>query len=511
MSEINGFPDSWERVPIREIAKINFRDPKIRDLEDNLNVSFLPMSAVDAKDGIITDRHTRLLGKVRKGYTPFTERDVLFAKITPCMENGKAAIATGLENGLGFGSTEFHTFHIIENVLPEWIYHYIRQQSFRVAAKANFKGTAGQLRVPKKFLEDYLLPLPPLSEQERIIKKIEELFTQLDAGLAELQEAKAQLERYRQSLLKAAVTGELTREWREAHQDELEPAEKLLERILAERRAKWEEKEWAKLIEKARKKITQAERKAAGLPSKISDLNPIDWESIDKDVYQKYLPKDEKWKEKYPSVPSPESNGNFDIPINWTVTKIENLATNIQYGYTESASDEKIGPKFLRITDIQEGSVDWRSVPYCEIKEDDYRKYKLKRNDIVFARTGATTGKHFLISDPHDAVFASYLIRLQLNSLVDSKYISHFFLSPYYWSQILNVRKGSAQPGVNATLLSKLEIPLPPKEEQTRITQIADRKLSVADEIENEINYAIQYSERLRQSILKQAFEGKLV
>jgi type I restriction enzyme S subunit len=132
-------------------------------------------------------------------------------------------------------------------------------------------------------LRELEIPLPPLPEQKRIVAKIEELFTQLDAGVAELQAAKAQLQRYRQAVLKAAVEGDLTREWRAAHMGRGDPpgrpyetAEELLSRILSERREKWEAEQWEKEIERAQKKTAQAKRKATGKPARISDLTPDD-------------------------------------------------------------------------------------------------------------------------------------------------------------------------------------------------------------------------------------------
>jgi type I restriction enzyme, S subunit len=111
------------------------------------------MPAVDAEKGAITKPEARPFGKVRKGYTSFREDDVIMAKITPCMENGKAAIARALHNGLGFGSTEFHVFRSNGAILPDFLYHFIRQESFRKAAEHEMTGSVGQKRVPASFLD----------------------------------------------------------------------------------------------------------------------------------------------------------------------------------------------------------------------------------------------------------------------------------------------------------------------------------------------------------------------
>jgi type I restriction enzyme S subunit len=130
----------------------------------------------------------------------------------------------------------------------------------------------------------------------------------------------------------------------------------------------------------------------------------------------------------------------------------------------------------LRITDIQNGDVNWDTVPGCDCTAEDLRKHALRPGDILFARTGATTGKTFLISScPENAVFASYLIRVRLSEAAWPAYVAHYLDSPGYWSQITSTSNGTAQPGVNASKLASLKIPLPPVSEQKRIAAILDK------------------------------------
>lgn len=152
-----------------DICEINPRLPRDHGLEDDSDVSFVPMAAVSEVSGTIESATLRRYAEVKKGYTSFSDGDVLFAKITPCMENGKAALAAGLAGGRGFGSTEFHVLRSRGSVLPEWIYYFVRRETFRREAKRNFTGTAGQQRVPTSFLEEALIPVPPLDEQRRIV------------------------------------------------------------------------------------------------------------------------------------------------------------------------------------------------------------------------------------------------------------------------------------------------------------------------------------------------------
>src|SRR5205823_7854142 len=153
-------PQGWASASLSEIADINLRHP--RDLDDGLMVSFASMPALSESGPEFRELRERPLREVRKGFTHFADGDVLFAKITPCMENGKAAVATGLGNGLGCGTTELHVFRPLGGIDPFFIYHFIHQPSFRRAAEANFTGSAGQLRVPVAFVENAEVPIPPL-------------------------------------------------------------------------------------------------------------------------------------------------------------------------------------------------------------------------------------------------------------------------------------------------------------------------------------------------------------
>ncbi len=307
------------------------------------------------------------------------------------------------------------------------------------------------------------IPLAPFPEQRRIVAEIETHFTRLDAGVAALERARANLRRYKASVLKAAYEGRLVpteASLARAEGRNYEPAGRLLARILAERRARWETEH----------------------PGK-------------------------RYKE--PVLPDMESLP--ELPEGWMWASIVQLAENIQYGYTESAKHAPVGPKFLRITDIQDGRVNWDAVPYCECPEEKHAKYQLGPSDIVFARTGATTGKSYLITHCPNAVFASYLIRLQMNKSLNVKYLALFLDSPLYWPQIMTVKKGSAQPGVNATILATLHVPLPPHAEQRRIVAEVERRLSVVAALEAAVAAALVRARRLRQTVLKQAFEGRLL
>lgn len=176
----------WQSVKLKEVCELNPRRPAISRSDASLT-TFVPMPAVAESGAGITKPQLRPFREVRKGYTYFGEGDVLFAKITPCMENGKHAIARGLTDGIGFGSTEFHVLHTGPRVISEWIHFFVLQPWVVENATAHFTGAVGQQRVPQAYLAELDLPLPPLAEQRRIAAR-------LRGQLAEVAQARAAIE-----------------------------------------------------------------------------------------------------------------------------------------------------------------------------------------------------------------------------------------------------------------------------------------------------------------------------
>lgn len=206
-------PQGWATASLSQVAELNPRHPK--DLDDSLPISFARMAALSETKPEFDSLEERTLGEVRKGFTHFADGDVLFAKITPCMENGKGAVARGLRNKLGCGTTELHVIRPLADISPEYIYRFLAQDRVRRAAKENFTGAVGQARVPTSFIEELELPLAPLDEQRRIVAKLEKLLDKVDACHQRLVKIPVLLKRFRQSVLAAACSGRLTADWRE--------------------------------------------------------------------------------------------------------------------------------------------------------------------------------------------------------------------------------------------------------------------------------------------------------
>lgn len=316
---------------------------------------------------------------------------------------GAVALASTTEDGM-FGSTRFPTFRVDESRChPLYLLNYFKTKEGREQLIKISPGSAGRNRVLSlKRLPEVFIPLPPLSEQRRIVAKIEEIASKIE---------KAQ----------------------ELRRQSLEEAESLF---------------------------------------------------------------------------ASASKAAFKKQPSWTEARVSDFCEHPQYGYTASATMESIGPRLLRITDIQNGQVNWDTVPFCQCPNP--KPYLLQKNDLLFARTGATTGKSFLIRERPEAVFASYLIRLRVKQLVIVEYLYKYFQTPLYWTQIIGEKKGTGQPNVNGKKLANILVPIAPPQEQNRIVTYLDNLQSKVDELKRFQAETQKELDALIPSILDKAFKGEL-
>ncbi|MCI6473881.1 MAG: restriction endonuclease subunit S, partial [Bacteroidales bacterium] len=205
----------------------------------------------------------------------------------------------------------------------------------------------------------------------------------------------------------------------------------------------------------------------------------------------------------------------FEIPQGWEWTRWGNLSFSIQYGYNAPAEDTG-DIRMVRISDIQKGNVLWATVPFCRICQNEIDTYLLKKNDILFARTGGTVGKSFLVNEvPYPSIYAGYLIRTRYSNMLSAQYMKYFMESELYWEQLRNGTIATAQPNCNGRTLAKMFLPVPPYNEQIRITDKLNnvlehvRKYGVSQDRLNKLN--IQILDLLKKSILQEAIQGRLV
>ena len=200
------------------------------------------------------------------------------------------------------------------------------------------------------------------------------------------------------------------------------------------------------------------------------------------------------------------------MPGNWCWVKVADISSVIVYGVSESAKSEGKF-KLLRITDIQDNVVNWNTVPYTDYPESKSENYILQAGDILFARTGATVGKSYLVDDavPENAIYASYLIKVRVSNMISPQYVKYFFESGFYWEQIANNSVGVGQPNVNGSSLGNLWVPIPPIQEQRRIVDKLVSWCLMIDKISVNQEFMTQQIEELRNHILNLAISGKLV
>ena len=279
-----------------------------------------------------------------------------------------------------------------------------------------------------------LFPLPPINEQHRIVAKIEELLPYIERyGKAEEHLTTLNTtfpEALKKSILQEAVQGKLV-----PQNPDDEPASVLLERIRAEKQ---------ELIKQGKIKKTKNE-------SVIITRDKIPYEIID-------------GKERCIADEVP-----FELPESWCWCRWGTISESIQYGYNAPAK-ENGRIKMVRISDIQDNKVLWDTVPFCDIDEESIETYLLKQNDILFARTGGTVGKSYLVKEvPKDAIYAGYLIRTRYSNNLSPEYLKFFMESELYWIQLRNGTIATAQPNCNGKTLANMLVPIPPLAEQKRI------------------------------------------
>ncbi|MEW8147596.1 MAG: restriction endonuclease subunit S, partial [Candidatus Thiodiazotropha endolucinida] len=349
-----------------------------------------------------------------------------------------------------------------------------------------------------QYLKEAYLPVPPPEQQKRIVAKIEELFSHIDAGIEALKKAKQLLKQYRQSVLKAAVTGELTKEWREANKDDAqgsanvaggrtpgaatkeETAQELLERILKERRQKWVEQQ-----------LEQFKAKGKML-------------------------KNDKWKDKYVAPESYDEKPPFELPTEWIWVYLGQLGEVIG-GLTKNKKREQFELQlpYLRVANVYANELRLDDVTMIGVQESELERVLLEKGDLLVVEGNGSPEQigRLAIWDGsiEPCVHQNHLIKVRLQEKNSGNYLMYWLSSLGGRDAILQV--ASSTSGLYTLSISKvsgLPIPLPPIKEQVKIHNIVSLKLSSIEYLENEINDQLLKAERNKQSILASAFSGNL-
>ena len=422
-------PESWEWVRLKEITT-KITDGTHHSPPNQETGDFMYVTAKNIKDeGVIASKITYVSADVHAE---------IFARCNP--ELGDILlIKDGATTGVVTVNNIDRPFSLLSSVallkLPEnicawYLVYALRSDLFYKSLRKQMKGT-GITRITLKQIEPLLIPLPPLAEQKRIVAKIEELLPLIDR----YEKAWSKLEDFnkrfpvdmQKSLLQMAIQGKLVEQ-----RPEEGTGEELYRQIQAEKQ---------RLIKSGKIKKEKA------LPEISEDEIP------------------------------------FEIPDSWKWVRWGDLSQSIQYGYNAPAQT-KGRIKMVRISDIQDGEVLWDKVPYCEIKDDDIPTYLLRVNDILFARTGGTVGKSYLVKEvPEESIYAGYLIRTRYSSSLCPEYLKCFMGSLFYWSQLRVGTIATAQPNCNGKTLSKMILPLPPLAEQKRIVAKLEELLPLCEQL----------------------------
>ena len=375
----------------------------------------------------------------------------------------------------------------IDSISKDYIYFIFQSNDFRRRISETATGTNIN-NLKREHILDFEFPIPPFNEQKRIVAKIEELFAELDAGVASLELAQAQLQTYRQALLKHAFEGKLTAQWRTANADKLEDAATLLQRIQTERQAH-HQAELATWKEEV--KMWEAGGKNGRKPSKPRP------------------PKD------LPPLTPTELADLPQLPTGWATTTLEQLTefiTSGSRGWAKYYSDN--GSTFIRAQNLKYDRLDLSDVAYVSIPNGaEGTRTKVCKGDLLVTITGANVTKTGYVKNELEDAYVNQhvaLCRLVYPQLI--QFVYYFVISDTGGRRVLEeAAYGAGKPGLNLTNLNELIIPLAPQKEQEIIVSEIESRITVIDQLGQTIIEAFQQAEALRQSILKKAFAGQLV
>ena len=433
-------PESWEWVRLGIISTYNQAKQKINAKDADVSIWGLDLEDIE-KGGRLLVKKTVGERKAVGDKTVFTKGDILYSKLRPYLLKILVAPDSGI------CTPEIVPFTVYGGISAEYIVNFLK--SPYVDGLVN--GETYGIKMPRAGTDtmiSLLVPLPPLSEQHRIVAKIEELLPYIERyGKAEEHLTALNTtfpEALKKSILQEAVQGKLV-----PQNPDDEPASVLLERIRAEKQA---------LIKAG--KIRKDKHESA-----IITRDKIPYEIID-------------GKERCIADEVP-----FEIPDSWCWCRWGTISESIQYGYNAPAK-ENGRIKMVRISDIQDNKVLWDTVPFCDIDEESIETYLLKQNDILFARTGGTVGKSYLVKEvPKDAIYAGYLIRTRYSNNLSPEYLKFFMESELYWIQLRNGTIATAQPNCNGKTLAHMLVPIPPLAEQKRIVAKTEELMQYCDKL----------------------------
>lgn len=468
-------PPGWSWVALLDVAEMATGHTPSRRFPEYWSDADIPwVTATDANPadgGVINDTLEKIN---RLGLE--NSAAVLLPKGTVCLSRTGASIGYTVILGSEMATNQ----GFVNYICSEALYNHYLLHLFMAERRALFSFGEGSAHKTIYFPEAkaFHICLPPLPEQHRIVEKIEELFSDLDAGVASLVRAKANLKRYRASVLKSAVEGRLTEEWRKEH-PQAEDGGMLLDRILRERREKWELDQLKKFKEKGKEP-------------------PKNWES------------------KYKEPSAPDTSELPELPEGWAWATVEHCSF-VDVGFAfKSAEFADEGIRLLRGENMEPGALRWKDVRYWPTdKLDGYEHLLLSEGDIVLAmdRPLVSAGLKIARAKATDlpALLVQRMARLRVMTEVNTAFLFVAMQTQRFITHLLGEQQGTQLPHISGTSIQEFPFSLPPLAEQEQIVALVEERLSQIDSAEKTIDSELIRAKRLRQSILKRAFEGRLV
>lgn len=440
--------NDWEATTLGAACEINPPRPSLTGLPDDTSVMFVPMAAVDEVTGTVASPEQRTLRDVRtKSYRTFAPSDVIFAKITPCMENGKTAIVPDIATRIGFGSTEFHVLRPRLGVNPAFIWHYLRQEGFRRLAEEQMTGSVGQLRVPAAFLMGFRIELPPKEVQDQLVRVLDAAIASGRSAAKRLVAARRALERFRQALLGAACSGRLTVDWRQANRRSPVDSGPVLS--------------------------GPALANASGSPN-TDELVEV--------------PETWAW---------------------WPVEAVTEKVIDYRGRTPPNVGAGPI--PHVRTTQIREGRIDWATDRFVtEDVYAKYMTRGIPRPGDVLFTMEAPMGEVGIVDRDTPFSIAQRILLMRPGNRMTCEFLALALRSRPVRRAIEARATGTGVLGVSYKRLRSVLLPVPPLDEQGEITRRIEPLLELADGLQRRIAVASKQVDRSSQAVLARAFRGEL-
>lgn len=486
---LSGLPHGWVWTQLAKIAEISPSNAA----EDDAEASFVPMALVSTQIAGKHEFETRIWGDIKKGFTHFAEGDLGLAKITPCFENGKAAIFQGLKNGIGAGTTELHVARPwLDELDRRYLLLTMKTGSYLREGEARMTGTAGQKRVTRAYFEGNPLPLPPLAEQRRIVAKVDELMAlcdTLERESAGTMAAHAHLvEELLATLVNSAGAADLAANWArlERHFDTLFTTEASIDALnqtildLAVRGKLGEQDTGDEAAADLLRKIvaSNSKRVAAGESKKMRNKSDV------------------------PSGAAP-----FDVPRNWVWTSLDRLAFKLTDGAHHTPTYVDDGVPFLSVKDMSAGSLDFSDTRF--ISEDQHAELSKRcdpeKGDLLITKVGTTGVPVIVDTNQAFSLFVSVALVKAPWDLLSVEFLRLLVDSPFVRKQSAEGTQGIGNKNLVLRTIGAFRIPLPPLAEQHRIVAKVDALTALCDTLKARIADAATTQKHLADAIVERA------